>query len=241
MSTLSIKQIPALRDNYMYLITCEATGKTAVVDPAEATPVAKALAPGQTLDYILNTHHHWDHTDGNLCLKEMFGCEIIGSGYEAERIPGLDTPIKEKQTFNIGNAKAEVLFVPGHTSGHIAFYFPESDALFCGDSLFAGGCGRIFEGTPEDMFKSLQKLANLPPQTKVYCGHEYTQTNYAFAHQMAPESNEISAQFIKVKALREEQKPTVPSTIKQEKQSNIFMLAPNIKTFTTLRKKKDQF
>ena len=240
MSTLTIKQLPALRDNYIYLITCNATGKTAVIDPGDAKPVQAALCD-QTLDMILSTHHHWDHTDGNLALKEQHGCEIIGSGYAPERIPGLDKSVKEGDTLNVGEATADVFFVPGHTRDHIAFYFPESDALFCGDSLFAGGCGRLFEGTPEEMFQSLQKLAALPDTTKVYCGHEYTEANLTFAHHMAPDNSTIKKRFEDVQKTRQKGRPTVPSTLAEEKTSNIFMLAPDAEAFAALRQAKDKF
>lgn len=240
MSELSIKQIPALRDNYVYLITCRKTGETAVVDPSEAAPVKKALGDGG-LDYVLNTHHHWDHTDGNLPLKKDYGCTIIGSGYDPERVQGIDRDVTAGDTFKIGAAEAEVLFVPGHTRGHIAFHFPESEALFCGDTLFAGGCGRLFEGTPEEMFKSLKKLADLPDTTKVYCGHEYTEANYDFASSMAPENTDIQHRLEEVKLMRRAGKPTVPSTIEEEKRSNIFLLAPDPQTFATLREAKDRF
>lgn len=240
MSVLSIKQIPALRDNYIYLLTCKQTGETAVVDPSEAEPVKDAM-DGKNLDYILNTHHHWDHTDGNLPLKDAFGCAIIGSGYDPERVRGIDREVKEGDTFKVGEAEAKVLFVPGHTKGHIAFYFPESEALFCGDTLFAGGCGRMFEGTPEQMFASLKKLANLPGVTKVYCGHEYTENNYTFAHNMAPENTDIQRRLEQVKTMRAADKPTVPSTLEEENRSNIFLLAPDPQTFSTLRDAKDRF
>ena len=240
MSILSIKQIPALRDNYVYLITCNTTGKTAVIDPGDAKPVQDALAD-QPLNMNLCTHHHWDHTDGNLALKAQHGCEIIGSGYAPERVPGLGKSVKEGDTLKVGAAQADVFFVPGHTRDHIAFYFPESDALFCGDSLFAGGCGRLFEGTPEEMFQSLEKMAALPDTTKVYCGHEYTEANLTFAHHMAPDDPAIEKRLKDVQDMRRQNKPTVPSTLAEEKNSNIFMLAPDVQTFAALRQAKDTF
>lgn len=240
MSKLSIKQIPALRDNYMYLLTCETSGKTAIVDPAEHAPVVETLG-GQNLDYILNTHHHWDHTDGNLALKEKYNATIIGSGYDPERIRGLDQQVKEGDSLKVGEAEADVIFVPGHTRGHIAFYFPESHALFCGDTLFAGGCGRMFEGTPEEMFSSLQKLSVLPAETKVYCGHEYTEANYKFAQQATPENTDIQKRLKEVQTMRAYGKSTVPSTMAEETRSNVFLLAKTPEAFAELREQKDNF
>ena len=240
MSKLSIKQIPALRDNYMYLLTCPETGERAIVDPSEAEPVKEALGD-KGLDKIINTHHHWDHTDGNEALKETYDAQVIGSGYDAERVPCIDIQVKEGDKIKIGECEGDVLFVPGHTRGHIAFYFPDSAALFCGDTLFAGGCGKVFEGTHKQMHQSLEKLKALPGSTRVYCGHEYTEKNYTFALDQYPDDSAIKKRLEEVKDMRAKGKPTVPSLLEEEKRSNVFLRAEDAETFSALRDAKDSF
>ena len=211
-----------------------------MVDPSEAKPVKEALGD-KGLDKILNTHHHWDHTDGNKELKEAYGAEVIGSGYDADRVPCIDTEVKEGDKVKVGECEGEVIFVPGHTRGHIAFYFAGSDALFCGDTLFAGGCGRVFEGTNKQMHESLEKLKALPDSTKVYCGHEYTEKNYTFALEQSPDDSAVKKRLEEVKGMRAEGKPTVPSLLEEEKRSNVFLRADTAKTFSALREAKDSF
>jgi len=237
---LDITQIPVLTDNYVYLITCKQTGITAVVDPAVSAPVIDTLGDS-SLNLILNTHHHPDHVGGNKTLKVRYGCTVVGASVDAHRIPGIDVKVDEGDTVEVGNAQAQVLFVPGHTSGHIAYYFAEDNALFCGDTLFAGGCGRLFEGTPEQMFNSLAKLAALPDKTRIFCAHEYTQSNLAFCKTADPDNAHLQDRIKQVTALRAAQKPTVPSTLKEEKQTNVFLRAATVDAFTALRQQKDTF
>src|SRR5579875_3693668 len=182
MTELIIRQIPVLKDNYVYLLHEPKRDVTAAVDPAVAAPVLKMLADtGWRLTHILNTHHHGDHTGGNLELKAATGCTIVGPRADRARIPGIDVELGEGDEYALGAAVARVFDVPGHTRGHIAYWFSGSRALFCGDTLFLMGCGRLFEGTPAQMWTSLSKLRALPPDTRVYCAHEYTQSNARFA------------------------------------------------------------
>jgi hydroxyacylglutathione hydrolase len=256
MSTLEIHQIAVLNDNYVYLAHDSETGSTAVVDPAVCDPVLYALtAKGWTLTHILNTHHHNDHTGGNLELKQKTGSTIVGPKADAERIPGIDVEVSEGDTYQIGNATAQVFDVPGHTRGHNAYWFSESDALFSGDTLFSMGCGRLFEGTSAQMVHSLAKFIALPDQTRVFCAHEYTQSNGRFALSIEPKNKALQNRMSEVDNLRLAGKPTVPSTIGVEKATNPF-LRPNSKelqktlglegvdlvdVFAETRKLKDNF
>jgi hydroxyacylglutathione hydrolase len=253
---LEILQIPVLKDNYVYLIHDGETGETAAVDPAEADPVLEALAAnGWTLTHVLNTHHHGDHVGGNLELKRRTGCRIVGSERDLNRIPGIDVAVGETAVFKLGNAEVRVFDVPGHTRAHIAFWFAGADALFCGDTLFALGCGRLFEGTPEEMWRSLEKLRVLPPETKVYCAHEYTQSNARFALTVEPGNAALKERASQINELRRQNKPTVPSTLKEELATNPFLRpeseeirsnlgmtnADSVDVFAELRRRKDMF
>lgn len=238
---LTITQLPVLTDNYIYLLECPVTDTIAIVDPAQAEPVIHALG-GRTPNLILNTHHHADHVGGNLALKARYAeLEIVGPAVDAARIPGITHPVQDGDTVQVGASVAHVLFVPAHTRGHIAFYFPAEEALFCGDTLFAGGCGRLFEGTPAQLFTSLQSLTALPPATKVYCAHEYTAENYRFAQQAFPHDAAIARRAAEVAKLRAGGHPTVPSTIAEELASNVFVRAPDVAALAALRHAKDQF
>jgi hydroxyacylglutathione hydrolase len=219
---LIIELVPCLSDNYAYLVRDEDAGLTAVVDPSEAPPVKAALARhGWTLTHILNTHHHFDHTGGNIPLKEEFGAEIVGPGKDRERFAGIDTGVDESTGWQFGARKMRVMEIPAHTSSHIAFVV--DDAAFTGDTLFAMGCGRLFEGTPAMMWSSLSKLMTLPDSTRVYCGHEYTQSNGRFALTMEPHNEALVARMKDVDAARAKGAPTIPSTIGLEKKTNPFM------------------
>lgn len=218
-----IVQIPALKDNYNYLLHDAGSGETAVVDPSEAEPILNALdARGWKLTAILNTHHHWDHTGGNKILKRKTGCEIYGYGPDADRIPGIDHHLEEGDLVRVGESEADVLFIPGHTLGHIAYYFPKEKALFSGDTIFGMGCGRLFEGTPAQMLASFNKLAALPDDTFVYSAHEYTQANGRFVAAIEPENPDLLARRADVKAKRKAGKPSVPFTLAEEKATNPF-------------------
>lgn len=253
---LEIVQVPARADNYIYLLHDAASNKTTVVDPADADPVkAELQRRGWGLDYILNTHHHNDHTGGNLALKRDYGCEIYGYGADATRIAGIDHRLKDGEQVRVGESQAQVLFVPGHTLGHIAYYFAQDKALFCGDTLFSLGCGRLFEGTPQQMHESLQKFAALPDDTRVYCAHEYTQSNGAFALTIEPHNPALCQRMGEVAALRAQGKPTVPSRLGQEKAANPFLRtdspeirqklamphASAVEVFAEIRHRKDVF
>jgi hydroxyacylglutathione hydrolase len=253
---LTVIQIPVLTDNYIYLIHDPVSGETAVIDPALAQPVLDVLEKkGWRLTYILNTHHHWDHVGGNLELKQKTACKIIAAQSDQDRIPGIDVGVSEDDVISLGAHTARVISTPGHTSGHIVYHFSEDRALFCGDTLFVMGCGRLFEGTPEQMWNSLQKLKALPPSTRIYCTHEYTQANGRFALSVEPDNRQLQQKMIEVQQLRAENKPTVPSTIEQERATNLFFRVDCISVqkalglemqspvcvFAELRKRKDVF
>ncbi len=251
---LDIIQIPVLTDNYIYLLHDSDSGETAVVDPAVAEPVLAVLnQKGWQLTYILNTHHHSDHVGGNLELKRQTGCQIIASEFDKHRIPSVDRGIKEHDVINLGTHSAQVIATAGHTSGHIVYYFAEDNALFCGDTLFVMGCGRLFEGSAAELWQSLQKLKALPPKTRVYCAHEYTQANGRFALTVEPDNIALQEKMIQVNELRANGLPTVPSTIGEELATNPFLrdlsstlqakfkgIAP-VELFAKLRRLKDSF
>lgn len=224
MATLQIVQIPVMQDNFVYLLHDEASGLTAAVDPALASPVTEKLDQrGWRLTHILNTHHHFDHVGANEELKSTYGCHIIGPAADRDRIPGIDTAVADGDTVMLGESSAQVFDVPGHTRGHIAYWFEDADALFCGDTLFSMGCGRLFEGTPAQMWQSLQKFLVLPDATKVYCAHEYTLSNAEFAMSIEPLNDALIARMDEVKSLRRDGLNTVPSTLGMEKATNPFL------------------
>jgi len=226
MAGLRIEQVPVLTDNYVYLIHEPDSGETAVVDPAVAAPALEAADRlGWHITHILNTHHHGDHTGGNLAIKRTTGCTIIGNRHDATRIPGLDVGVAEGDTIRIGDQVAHVFEVPGHTVGHAAYWFGDASALFCGDTLFSIGCGRLFEGSPAQMWDSLFKLRALPPETRVFCAHEYTEANVRFALSIDPDNPALIARADQVARLRAEGRPTVPSTLENEIATNPFLRA----------------
>lgn len=255
MAELEIRQVPVLRDNYVYLLREPESGAVAAVDPSVAAPVAAALdSLGWKLSHILNTHHHNDHTGGNLELKARYGAIIVGPLADRARIPGIDVALAEGDKFKFGNEEAQLFDVPGHTRGHIAFWFPKSRALFCGDTLFLMGCGRLFEGTPAQMWNSLSKLKKLPGDTRIYCGHEYTQANARFALSVEPGNKDLIARSRRVDELRAQGKSTVPGTMAEELATNPFLRADNpslqksqnapgdaVATFAAIRLAKDNF
>ena len=203
MSECVILPVPALQDNYAYLLHDAASGEAAVIDPTVAEPVLAALAQRKwKATQILNTHHHGDHVGGNLELKQRLGCRVIGSSVDAARIPGLDVEVKDNDTATIGTIAVTVLQIPGHTRGHLAFWLREHDAVFTGDTLFTLGCGRVFEGTPHEMWESLCRLRELPGKTRVYCGHEYTQKNARFALTIDPDNAQLRARAKRTDTLR---------------------------------------
>lgn len=256
MAEFQIDLVPCLTDNYAYLIHDPEAGVTGIVDPSEADPVFAALKrKGLKLTHILNTHHHWDHTGGNLPLKEATGAQIVGPRADAERIPGIDLALGDGDAWTFGTQTARIFDIPGHTKGHIAFWFADSKAVFTGDTLFAMGCGRLFEGTPAQMWSSLQKLMALPPETRVYCGHEYTQSNARFAVTVEPDNADLTERAREVDRLRAEGRPTIPSTIGLERATNPFLrpTSPSlaghvgrgtedpVAVFAETRRRKDSF
>jgi hydroxyacylglutathione hydrolase len=236
---MRIELIPAFTDNYIYLIT-EESGAIAVVDPGNDKPVIDTLeARGLKLDYILNTHHHADHVGGNLSLKKKYNCRIIGSKADRHRIPGIDEWLVHGDIFQLGSAKAEIIETHGHTSGHICFWFHDHAALFCGDTLFSLGCGRLFEGTAQQMWESLNKIAALPDNTMIYCAHEYTASNGAFCITIEPDNEDLKARIKEVSKLRENNLPTLPVRLDTEKKTNVFLRAGSAENFAAIRRKKD--
>ena len=237
---MEIVQIPVLNDNYVYL--AHDGDETAVIDPAVAEPVlAAAAARGWTITQILNTHWHPDHVGANLAIKAATGCRITGPAGEATKIPGIDRAVGDGDAVQIGAVTGMVIDVPGHTAGHNAYYFAAAQTLFCGDTLFALGCGRLFEGTPAQMSASLAKLMALPDTTAVYCAHEYTQANARFAVTVEPDNAALTDRVIAIDAARAAGQPTVPSTIGLERATNPFVRATSVAEFAARRAAKDEF
>lgn len=249
-----IEPIPCLSDNYAYLVRTEDSELCAVIDPSEAAPVVSALTTrGWKPQFILNTHHHHDHTGGNLALKSLFGAQVVGPGKDAARIAGLDIGVDESTSWRFGLHTVKILEIPAHTRGHIAFVF--DDCVFTGDTLFAMGCGRLFEGTPQTMWDSLGKLMQLPDATQIYCGHEYTLSNGRFALTLEPGNADLQTRMLAVEAVRKKGVPTIPSNISLEKKTNPFLRAASleirrtlgmedasdVEVFAEMRRRKDAF
>jgi len=256
MAKLEIHQFPCLNDNYGYLVHEPVSGATAAVDTPEVKPILAALEEkGWTLTHILNTHHHFDHAGGNAELKEKTGCTVIGPKGEKDLIPGIDRAVGEGDIVELGAARARVIEVPGHTRGHIAYSFDQEHVAFVGDTLFALGCGRLFEGTAQQMWSSLGKLMELPDDTVVYCAHEYTQANARFALSVEPDNAALAARAKEIDEKRARGEWTVPTTIGIEKRTNPFLraaspdlrrvlgleAAPDVDVFAETRKRKDNF
>ena len=256
MASLRVTLIPVLKDNYAYLLEDDSTGMVGVVDPGEADPVAAKLeAKGGRLDWILNTHHHGDHVGGNHELAKRYGASIVGPAAESSRIPDLDRGVAEGDHVMVGAARGSVLDVPGHTAGHIAFWFEDAGVLFCGDTLFALGCGRLLEGTPAQMWSSLLKLRALPDTTRIYCGHEYTQSNARFALTVDGANAVLQAYAEDVDDARESGAATIPAQLGREKLANPFLRADKpelqaaigmagadpVAVFAEIRGRKDRF
>src|SRR5262245_15026710 len=225
-TTLDIVRIPVLNDNYVWLMREPQSGAVGVVDPAVAGPVlAEAANRRWRITQILTTHHHGDHGSGNREIKEATGCTVVGLRRDRARIPGIDVEVDDGDRYRFGEAEADVVFVPGHTSGHIAYAFREQKALFCGDTLFALGCGRLFEGTPQQMWTSLSRLRALPDDVKVYCAHEYTQSNARFAVTVEADNDKLLKRSAAIAAARAKGEATVPSLLGEEKATNPFLRA----------------
>ena len=254
--TLAIEQFTCRSDNFGVLIHDPATGLTAAIDAPEEAPIRARLADkGWRLDAIFTTHHHADHVEGNLGLKRDFGCTITGPAAEANSIPGIDSRVKDGDSLRFGTIEVRVISTPGHTLGHVCYWLPKENLAFTADTLFAMGCGRVFEGTPEMMHASLEKLRALPEQTVVYCGHEYTETNARFALTVDPDNRDLAARYDAVKRLRAAGAATLPTTIALEMKTNPYFRlddptirrllamerAPPAAVFAEIRKRKDSF
>ena len=238
---MDIEIIKCLKDNYSYLII-DSKNDALVVDPSEAEPIIEVLDKKKAhLKFILNTHHHFDHVGGNEKLKKKYKAKILGFKSDKDRIPGIDIFLSDNEIWKSGNFEAKIIYIPGHTSGHIAFHFYKNEILFSGDTLFSLGCGRVFEGTNKDMYESLSKLKKLPLNTKIYCGHEYTYNNSLFCIKYDYENIELKKKIIEIEKKIKRNEPTIPSTIKEEIACNIFLRAKSLEEFSKLRDLKDNF
>jgi hydroxyacylglutathione hydrolase len=253
---IDIDQFICRGDNFGVLVRDSATGETALIDAPEESAILAALErTGWTPTLILTTHHHGDHVEANLAMKQRFGLKIIGPKREASKIPGIDETVDGGSVFKLGSQEVSVLFTPGHTLGHVSYYFPSAQVLFAADTLFSLGCGRLFEGTAAMMWGSLRTLSALPAETAVYCGHEYTQANARFALTVDPGNAALHARAAEVDRLRDEGKPTLPTTIGRELETNPFLRphdpairrvlgmegASDEAVFAEIRKRKDNF
>ena len=253
---MKILTVKCLKDNYSYIVFNEKSLFAVVIDPSESEPVINEIKRNNLkLKYIFNTHHHYDHVGGNLKLKEKYRCKVVGYEKDKDRIPEIDIRLKDNQKWKNELFECEILHVPGHTAGHICIYIEKINALFTGDTLFSLGCGRIFEGTYTEMFNSLNKMKKFPKKTKIYCGHEYTKKNSDFCLSIDTNNSKLRDKIDKIKNDIKLNKPTIPSTLEDELECNIFLRADNleiqkqlginssdpIETFTKLRELKDNF
>jgi len=232
---LKINILPCLEDNYSFVIHDVETNTVAVVDPSEFEPISNFIEKKfKKIDYILNTHHHVDHTGGNLDLKKKYKAKIIGSKKDKKRIPGIDIRLSDNENFKIGNIVFEIFFIPGHTSGHVCFYSKNKKVIFTGDTLFSLGCGRIFEGTHLEMLNSLNLIKKLPVDTQIYCGHEYTKKNLDFCIKYETNNNKLEGKKEWVTSKLDQKQPTIPTTVKEELETNIFLRCNNIEVKKSL-------
>ena len=238
---MQIKIIKCLQDNYSYIII-DNNNNACVVDPSESDPVIKYLEENKiNLKFILNTHHHYDHVGGNKELKKKYNAKVLGYINDKERIPEIDIFLKNKEIWNTDTFKFQIFHIPGHTSGHICYYFIDEKFLFTGDTLFSLGCGRIFEGTYEQMFSSLQLFKSFPKDTKIFCGHEYTLKNSEFCKKYDPKNKKLDNRILEIKNVLSKGLPTIPTTIEDELDCNIFLRSGDLETFSKLRDLKDNF
>ena len=221
---MKVTPIPCLTDNYAYIISDNNSKIVGVVDPSEAPPITAFLKKQNLkLNYILNTHHHFDHIGGNLELKKIYNANIVGFAGDKHRIPGIDTSLEDNEKWFFGNSSVKIFHIPGHTLGHICFFFEKEKIAFTGDTLFSLGCGRIFEGNHKQMLKSLNKIKKMPKDTKIYCGHEYTYKNAEFCMKYDENNINLKKKFEKIKKLRSKNLPTIPTNLEEELNSNIFL------------------
>ena len=239
---MEVKIIPCLEDNYAYLLIDNTNNTACIIDPSEASPIINYLEKSKIkLSFILNTHHHYDHVGGNKKLKEIYGAKVIGYIGDKERIPEIDIIVKNNQIWKEKNFEAKIIHIPGHTKGHICFYFFNEKKIFSGDTLFSLGCGKIFEGTYAQMFESLNFFKTLPQDTNIYCGHEYTLKNSEFCLKHDPNNPNLKKKIQKIKEKLNKNLPTLPTTIKDEIECNIFLRTENLENFSKLRDLKDNF
>jgi len=241
MGRLTVSAVPVLTDNYVWMIQDTETGQTAAVDPSVAEPVLEAAAAsGMKITQVLNTHWHPDHTGGNKGIKAATGCSITAPA-EAQRVSEVDRIVAEGDQVTVAGARAVVWDIPAHTAGHIAYYFEEERMIFVGDTMFAMGCGRLFEGTAEQMYANLRRIAALPDDVRIYCGHEYTLANARFAAHVEPGNIAIAERMARVEAQRNAAEITLPTTVREELATNPFVRAPDVEEFARLRRDKDSF
>ena len=239
---MKIEIIKCLQDNYSYLIIDEKNKSSCVVDPSEASPIINFIENKKIkLECILNTHHHYDHIGGNIELKNKYDCDIVGFKDDQSRIPGSNIHVVDNQVWKRNNFEAKILHIPGHTTGHIAFYFFKEKKIFTGDTLFSLGCGRIFEGSYEQMFNSLNKIKKLPKNTEIYCGHEYTLQNSNFCLENDSKNLKLQKKIVKIKEKLKKKLPTIPTILGDEIECNIFLKTNSLESFTKLRDLKDNF
>ena len=239
---MKIQIIPCLHDNYSYLVIDEKNNIACAIDPSEAKPIIKYLEKKNiNLKYILNTHHHYDHVGGNQELKKKYNALVIGYREDKDRIPEIDTLVDDQEIWKQESFEAKIIHIPGHTLGHICFYFFNEEAAFTGDTLFSLGCGKIFEGSYEQMFNSLMKIKALPLKTKIYCGHEYTKQNAKFCITHDKNNENLKNKIKIIDKKLENNLPTIPSTIREELDCNIFLRSNKVETFSKLRDLKDNF
>ena len=239
---MKIQIIKCLQDNYSYLIIDETNLNACVVDPGESKPIIDFVESNNiNLKYILNTHHHFDHVGGNIELKKKYNLSVVGFKNDKDRIPEIDILVDDQNIWKKGNFQAKIYHIPGHTSGHIAFHFFKEKKIFTGDTLFSLGCGRIFEGTYEQMFNSLKKIKKLPKDTEIYCGHEYTLQNSNFCKVYDSDNLQLKKKIAKIKEKLKNKLPTVPTILDDEIRCNIFLKAKDLQTFSKLRDLKDNF
>ena len=237
-----IEIIPCLQDNYSYLIIDKTNNDACVIDPSEAKPIINFIENSKiNLKYILNTHHHYDHVGGNRELKKRYNSTVVGFEGDKDRIPEIDILVKDNQVWKAANFEVKIIHIPGHTTGHIGFYFINEKIIFSGDTLFSLGCGKIFEGTYNQMYESLSKFKNLPLDTKIYCGHEYTLQNSKFCIEHDPSNQNLINKILEIKKKINNGIPTLPTTLEDELKCNIFLRANDVKNFSKLRDLKDNF
>ena len=235
-----IEIIPCLQDNYSYLIIDKTNNDACVIDPSEAKPIINFIENSKiNLKYILNTHHHYDHVGGNLELKKRYNSTVVGFEGDKDRIPEIDILVKDNQVWKAANFEVKIIHIPGHTTGHIGFYFINEKIIFSGDTLFSLGCGKIFEGTYNQMYESLNRFKNLPLDTKIYCGHEYTLQNSKFCIENDPSNQNLINKILEIKKKINNGDPTLPTTLEDELKCNIFLRANDVENFSKLRDLKD--